>query len=267
VGEYSPAVATEERSPSLIDWALTCWTALRVSAHVLHGVAQIVVLFPRSSRAQCNRRVQVWSRRLLDHLGVDLVTIGSPAPAGPVLLVSNHISSLDIAVLHSVCHCRFVAKADIKRWPLVGILATGGGSLYVERGSRRDAMRIVHDMVRALRSGDILAVFPEGTTGDGTSVLPFHSNLIQAAIWADAPVQPVAVQFVDRRSGSPARNVTYMGDESLVGSIWRTLSAQHVCAVVTFGTSQRAAGRDRRAWARDLRSEITALRRTGHDGD
>ena len=69
--------------------------------------------------------------------------------------------------------------------------------MYVERESRRDAMRMVHHMAQALRDGDILAVFPEGTTGDGESVLPFHANLIQAAIPADAPVQPVALQFVD----------------------------------------------------------------------
>jgi 1-acyl-sn-glycerol-3-phosphate acyltransferase len=177
-----------------------------------------------------------------------------------MLLVSNHISWLDIMALHAVCHCRFVSKADVKRWPLIGTLATGGGTLYVERESRRDAMRIVHRMAQALQDGDILAVFPEGTTGDGTSVLPFHSNLIQAAIWADAPVQPVALQFVDGRSGTARPDVRYMGDDSLVGSIWRTLCAQDLSAVLEFGSPQRADGRDRRAWAQELRKVIGAMR-------
>jgi 1-acyl-sn-glycerol-3-phosphate acyltransferase len=115
-------------------------------------------------------------------------------------------------------------------------------------------------MAEALKEGDILAVFPEGTTGDGSSVLPFHSGLIQAAISADVPVQPVAVQIVDGKSGRPSRAASYMGDESLAGSVWRALCARDLCAVVTFGSPQRAAGRDRRAWARDLRKEIAAMR-------
>jgi len=199
---------------------------------------------------------------LLKRLDVELKIVGAPPQEGPLLLVSNHISWVDIVALHAACRCRFVAKADVKRWPLIGILATGGGTLYVRRESRRDAMRVVHRMAQALGDGDVLAVFPEGTTGDGASVLPFHANLIQAAISADSPVQPVAIQFVDARSGTPSRAVTYMGDESLVNSIWRTLSARDLCAVVAFGAVQRAEGRDRRAWAQELRSEIIAMRRS-----
>jgi 1-acyl-sn-glycerol-3-phosphate acyltransferase len=132
--------------------------------------------------------------------------------------------------------------------------------LYVRRESRRDVMRVVHRMAQALRAGDILAVFPEGTTGDGESVLPFHANLIQAAISANSPVQPVAILFVHAKSGTPSQAVNYMGDETLVSSIWRTLSARDLCVVVAFGAVQRADGRDRRAWAQELRSEIIAMR-------
>lgn len=238
---------------------LVCWTALRVWAHVLSGVAQIVLLFPRLSRSQRDKRVQAWARTLLRRLSVELTILGTPARVGPILLVSNHISWLDIVALHAACHCRFVSKADVKRWPLIGTLATGGGTLFVERESRRDAMRVVQHMAQALRDGDILAVFPEGTTGDGNSVLPFHSNLIQAAILADAPVQPVALRFVEGQSGSSSQAVSYMGEESLVSSIWRTLRARELCAVVAFGTPQRADGRDRRAWAQELHREIAAM--------
>ena len=171
--------------------------AWRVSAHVLCGVAQGGLLFPRLSKPQRERRIQKWARTMLKRLGVELKVVGAPARVGPMLLVANHISWVDIVALHAVCHCRFVAKADVERWPLLGTLATGGGTLYVKRESRRDAMRVVHRMAQALKDGDILAVFPEGTTGDGSSVLPFHSGLIQAAISADAPVQPVALQIVD----------------------------------------------------------------------
>lgn len=234
--------------------------AWRVGTHFLGGVAQGGLLFPRLSKPQRDRRVQRWARTMLKRVGIELRIVGAPAPAGPLLLVANHTSWVDILALHAVCPCRFVAKADVEHWPLVGTLVTGGGTLYVKRESRRDAMRVALRMTQALKDGDILAVFPEGTTSDGSSVLPFHSGLIQAAISADAPVQPVALQIVDGRSGRPSQAASYMGDESLAGSLWRTLCARELCAVVTFGAPQRAAGRDRRAWARDLRDEIAAMR-------
>ena len=234
--------------------------AWRVGAHVLSGVAQIVVLFPRLSKEQCGRRVQNWARGMLKRLGIELEVVGAAARNESMLLVSNHISWLDIVALHAACYCRFVSKADVARWPLLGILATGGGTLYVKRDSRRDAMRVVHRMVDALKDGDVVAVFPEGTTGDGSSVLPFHSSLIQAAITAGAPVQAVALKIVDRRSGSPNRAASYMGDESLLASLWRTLRARELRVVVAFGALQYSEGRDRRAWADDLHREIAALR-------
>ena len=240
--------------------AITCWAALRLWMQLLRYGAHMVLLFPRLTHAGRRGQVQTWARALLKRLEVELKVIGAPPQQGPLLLVSNHISWVDILALHAVCHCRFVAKADVRRWPLLGTLATGGGALYVERESRRDAMRVVHQMTQALKDGDILAIFPEGTTGDGASVLPFHANLIQAAISADSPVQPVAIQFVDAKSGMPSQAVSYMGDDSLVSSIWRTLSARDLCAIVAFGTVQRADGRDRRAWAERLRSEIIAMR-------
>ena len=109
---------------------------------------------------------------MLERLGVELELRGNPALAGPLLLVANHISWLDIIVLHAARHCRFVSKANVRHWPIIGSLATGAGTLYVERESRRDAMRVVHRMVAALQAGDVLAVFPEGTTGDGSRSCP-----------------------------------------------------------------------------------------------
>jgi 1-acyl-sn-glycerol-3-phosphate acyltransferase len=234
--------------------------AWRVFTHLLGGVAQGRLLLPRLSKQQRDRRIQKWARGMLKRLGVELKIVGAPAQAGPMLLVANHISWVDIVALHAVCPCHFVSKADVEHWPLLGALATGAGTIFVKRESRRDAMRVVHRMAQALKDGDILAVFPEGTTSDGSSVLPFHSSLIQAAIAADAPVQAVALQIVNGRSGRPSQAASYMGDESLVGSIWRTLCERELCAVVMLGAPQLAAGRDRRAWAQDLQREIAAMR-------
>ena len=239
--------------------ARACWRAGCVLAHVLAGLLHIVLLFPRLSAAQRDLRVQVWASRLLRRLGVELTLSGTPPLVGPMLLVANHISWLDIPVLHAARHCRFVSKSDVKHWPLVGVLASGAGTLFIERESRRDAMRVVHRMSQALQDENILAIFPEGTTGDGTALLPFHANLIQAAISAHAPIQPVALRFIDGRTGAPSQAMSYIGDESLLGSVWRTLCATRIRAVVSYGAPQLAAGRDRRTWARDLHAEIARM--------
>jgi 1-acyl-sn-glycerol-3-phosphate acyltransferase len=178
-----------------------------------------------------------------------------------VLLVANHISWLDILVMHAARHCRFVSKSDVKHWPVIGMLATGGGTLYIERESRRDAMRVVHRMADSLRAGDIVAIFPEGTTSDGLSLLPFHANLIQAAVSAGAPAQPVALQFIETATGRPSTTPCYVGDDTLLASMWRTLAGPAITAVVTYGQPQRAQGRDRRAWAADLQAAVEQLRR------
>ncbi len=241
-----------------MNWLRVCWRALRVALHLLRGLAIIVLQFPRLSPEQRDLRVQAWASGMLARLGVTLQVRGAPPAIGPMLLVANHVSWLDIVVLHAAHHCRFVSKADVGRWPIVGRLATGAGTLYIERSSRRDAMRVVHDMVQALRDGDILAIFPEGTTSDGSAMLPFHANLIQAAISAPAPVQPVALRYLDAQ-GERSIAVSYTGDETLVGSIWRTLGARGLRAVVQFGQAQDAEGRDRRAWSRALQSEVERL--------
>lgn len=237
------------------------WRLWRTLLHALAGWFTIVLLFPRWSEQRREATVQAWAQRMLRILGIPLHVQGLAPVQGPVLLVANHLSWLDILVLHAARHCRFVSKSDVRHWPLIGTLATGAGTLYIERAKRRDAMRVVHHMAQSLAAGDIVAVFPEGTTGDGRELLPFHGNLIQAAISADAPVQPVALRFVDRASGRDSDGPLYLGDDTLVGSLWRTLSGRPFVAHVRFGAAQRADGRDRRAWAHDLREAVDGLRR------
>lgn len=237
------------------------WRLLRALLHAVGGLCTILFVFPRLDVAQQQARVQAWAARMLQVLGIGLQVRGRPPAGGPMLLVANHISWLDILVMHAARHCRFVAKADVRHWPLIGALATGAGTLYIERESRRDAMRVVHHMAERLQAGDILAVFPEGTTSDGVDLLPFHANLIQAAIAAKVPAQPVALQFVDDATGRTSLSPCYVGDDTLVASLWRTVTGPRINAVVTFGDPQLPQGRDRRAWAADLRAAVQALRR------
>src|SRR3954453_645789 len=112
----------------------TCWTALRVAAHLLGGLAESFWV-PRLSKQHRDERIQLWSRRMLTALRVQVRVVGSPQTTGPTLLVSNHISWLDILALHATCHCRFIAKASVGRWPLIGRLATAAGTFYVDRAS------------------------------------------------------------------------------------------------------------------------------------
>ncbi|WP_108414798.1 1-acyl-sn-glycerol-3-phosphate acyltransferase [Limnohabitans sp. Jir72] len=236
------------------------WKLLLGLWHVVVGMWWIYAHFPQLSAEQREMRVQAWSLQLLALWGIHLKVLGQPVLNGPALLVANHISWLDISVIHAARHCRFVAKSDIRNWPMIGTLATGCATLFIERTSRKDALRMVKDMADAMKDGDVVAVFPEGTTSDGRDLLPFHANLIQSAIQADAPVQPMSLKFINAASGEPSYAPCYIGDDTLVGSMWRTLTASRITAVVHFGEPQTANGRDRRAWAHDLRQDIIRLR-------
>lgn len=239
------------------------WRLLRCLGHIVGGLWTILTLFPRLGQPAKEARVQVWALAMLKVAGIELVVRGTPVAEGPALLVANHLSWLDIVVLHASRYCRFVSKADIRHWPLVGTLAGGAGTVYIERASRRDAHRVVHHMTRQLQLGDVLAVFPEGTTGDSTRLKPFHANLLQAAISAGAPVQPVALRFVDADTGQTCYAPRYIDDDSIFESIWETLNVRHLRAEVTFGEIQACQGRDRRTWAVDLQRDVERLLRDG----
>ncbi len=231
---------------------------LRVIVWVLRGYWDVRILFPKLNDAQQARAVEAWARGMLAIMGIEVRVKGHPA-LGPVLMAANHISWLDILVMHAACHCRFVAKSEIRSWPLLGALTTGGGSLYIERSSRNDAKRVVHQMAQALQQGQVLAVFPEGGTGDGMTLLPFHANLLQAAISADAPIQPVALRFIDAHTQQTSLAPCYRDQDTLFGSLWRTLCAPPLIAQVRYGETQSSAGRHRRTWAQELQAAVTEL--------
>ena len=243
---------------------MTTLTALvklvRALLHILSGFFTILLLFPRLSPEQRQLRTQVWSLAMLDRIRIQLIVKGNPGLNGPLLIVANHMSWLDITALHAARYCRFVSKADIKKWPFIGRLASGIGTLFIERESRRDAMRVVHHMSQSLRSGDVLGVFPEGTTSDGTGILTFHANLVQAAIDANAPIQPVALKFIDTTTGQRSSAPCYVGDDTLAESVWRALTTPHIAVVVNFGEPQFAEGRDRRTWTLALQQAVSELR-------
>lgn len=229
---------------------------VRFALHIAHGLWVVAWRFPRLTNTEKNQRIQAWALDLLALIAIEVTVNGTPPAQGPVLLVANHISWLDIVLMLAACHCRFVAKSEIASWPVLGLLTRAVGTLFITRDSPRDALRVVHHMAEELKSGAILVVFPEGTTSNGLQLLPFHANLFQAAVSAHVPVQPVALRFVDAARGSVSLAPCYIDDDSLLGSVWRTLKAPALRANVVFGESQPAQGRDRRTWAADVRQTI-----------
>ena len=225
--------------------------------HLLHGMAVMAVRFPRTNAAGRQQHIRWWSAKLVRMVGLDLQASGTPRP-GATLLVANHISWLDIAVIHAVApQARFVSKADVLAWPLLGWLIQGAGTLFIERERKRDALRVLHQVADALKAGDTVAVFPEGTTGDGAELLPFHANLMQAAISTGTPVQCVALRYSDPvHRFSPAAQ--FLGDTTLLQSVWRMLSAQGLRVHVDLLQPQGARHADRRALSEYLRSLIRA---------
>ena len=228
---------------------------LRGIGHLLHGMWTIATRFPQASSAQRAAHIADWAQGLLRLLNVTVRIQGEPVQRGPLMVVLNHVSWLDILVMLAAQPVSFVSKAEVRRWPLIGWLATHVGTLYIERSSRKDAMRVVHQIADSLKAGHIIAVFPEGTTSDGRSVLPFHANLLQSAIACHAPVQPVALRFLEA-SGQSSMSAAYIGEDTLLASVWRMLRAAPITASLDFLPPLATEGLERRVLAARLQEMI-----------
>jgi 1-acyl-sn-glycerol-3-phosphate acyltransferase len=233
--------------------ARALWRLLRCLLHTLRGLLICALLFPALDAPRRMRHIARWSAQMLALLGVECRVSGHPH-AAPVMLVANHVSWLDILAINAVQPARFVSKAEVRHWPLLGWLVACAGTLFIERERRRDALRVVHQVAAALRAGEIVALFPEGTTSDGNGVLPFHANLLQAALSAHAPMQPIALRYSDAHAPLSAA-VAYVGDTSLLESLRRVLLADRLRVTLTLLAAQPAT-LDRRRAAEHLRAQI-----------
>jgi 1-acyl-sn-glycerol-3-phosphate acyltransferase len=174
------------------------------------GFATIRFAFPRWSEDKRRTVKQAWSAKLLDALGVKPVICSAELPPG-TLIVSNHISWLDVFVINAFTPSCFVCKNDVKSWPFIGKLVAYSGTMFIERGSRTAAARSAHAIAARLSAQERVAIFPEGTTTQGTSILPFQAALFQAALDAGVPVQPVALRYLDAH-GEHCFAPAYSGD-------------------------------------------------------
>ncbi len=200
----------------------------RLALHVLRGLLTVALRFPFFTLARRRAAVKRWSQSLLHLLAIRLHVHGElpRAHAQPVMLVANHVSWLDIYAINAAIPVRFVAKSEVRAWPVIGWLSMKTGTLFIERARRRDTARINHEIAAAMQGGDVVAVFPEGTTTDGSQVLRFHSSLLQPALLAEAHVHPVALRF-ERSDGSLCVEAAYDGDKSLWDTL-RLIAAQPV---------------------------------------
>jgi 1-acyl-sn-glycerol-3-phosphate acyltransferase len=225
--------------------------------HGLHGLAIVLFAFPALDLAGRRERIRWWSTKMLAVLGIAFECEGTPLRRAGLIVV-NHVSWLDIMALHAVVpEARFVSKADVKGWPLVSRLVDAAGTLYLERERKRDALRVVHAVAAVLGAGEVVAIFPEGTTSTGHGLLPFHANLLQAAIATATPVQPVALRFSDA-THPVSEAVEFIGATSLFESLWRTSCGDGLRARLTFLTPRATAHVERRALAALLRADIAA---------
>ena len=185
----------------------------------------------RSGECLEHRMIRWWQATLMRVFGFRVVRRGEPL-RGAVFLVANHLSWLDITLIHSMRMACFVAKSEIAHWPLVGWMASRAGTIYHRRGSTESLAAVAAVMVEHLRRGDAVAVFPEGGTGPGDRVKTFHARIFQAAIDANVPTQPVALRFL--RNGAATPDIAFRPNEKFFPNVFRVLGEPATTAEVMF---------------------------------
>jgi 1-acyl-sn-glycerol-3-phosphate acyltransferase len=185
---------------------------------------------------------------------------GLPPQTGPLLLVANHISWLDILLLLAAAPVQFVARIENKHWPILGWMTQQAGAVFVERSSARDMARVIAQVSDYLQqNAGIVALFPEGKTSSGEAVDTFHGNMLQAAINAACPVQAVALDYRLAATGARSTAVTYANPLSFMQSLINTLASGPYVARLQFGQSLPAQAHSRKRLANHLREQVVQM--------
>lgn len=224
------------------------------------------IKFPRQSPEQKFLEIQNWSRQMLRVLSIDLESAAQSTQClttQPRLLVANHVSWLDALVIQAVQPSVFVAKLEVKNWPIVGRIATACGVIYVKRGSPISSKRMVNDVAQALRNGSCVAGFPEGTSTAGATVNHFHANIFEAAIENVIAVQPVALRYTHPITGDHCTKAAFIGEIGFLQSLHQVISANGIVAKISMGELLSPQGHTRRSLAqlshRTISAQLTSL--------
>lgn len=232
-----------------------CARFLSVFVYTVCCLFLIVFVFPRSTDEKKGRIIRRWAGKLPRWLGIRVEVEGriaeeavhdcgiTPGAMGR-LVVSNHVSFLDIFSLDSVVPSAFVAKAEIAKWPVFGGIAKAVNTIFIERGNRKALLGIGSNMQKALEEGKTLLMFPEGTTSDGTGLLKLHANLFDAAAKTGAEVIPVVLRYKSR--GEITTAPAYVGKVGLFECLWKVVNTPDLTILIKIGEPIRPmAGEDR----------------------
>ena len=200
--------------------------------------------------------MQWMSRRFLALLHCDVSVSGVVPSCG--LIACNHLGYVDILVLGSVCPGIFVAKSDVAGWPVFGWLSRNAGTIFVSRNTPADVPAQLVKMEKPLREGIPVVLFPEGTSSDGSRVLPFRSSLLEAAVSSSSAITPATIAYVLQGGGDPGTEIAYWGDHTLLPHLVNLLSKSSFTAQLHFGTSRKPSA-DRKIEAKLLHQEVSAI--------
>lgn len=239
---------------------LASFRGARVVCHIFYGVL-LACFFPALKQNLQQRILKNWSRTLLDMLHVRIESHGCfhAANTHGRIMVANHVSWLDVIALNAIVPACFVAKSEIRDWPLLGWLCHRAGTLFVKRNIRRDTVRINREISEKLKLGECMALFPEGTSTDAELPGHFHSSLLQVAIDIDAALCPVAIRYHDD-TGKTNKDAAFVGDMSFVQSLWKILCSPSLNVTLFYLQPLSCTGKNRRMLAAEAQGSIhTAL--------
>lgn len=234
------------------------WT--RMLLHVVQGLLTTGLVYPRIAPKTRAAITQTWAAKMLRILNITLTVSGTPPDKNTTkfFLVANHVSWLDIFVINATQPSRFVAKSEIRDWPIAGWLCEAAGTIFVRRTKRSDTTRInaiIHDV---LDSGDTVAFFPEGTTTRGDRLLKFHTSLFEPAVANQAVVIPAAIRYCDA-NGAPSGATIFVGKVTFSQSISDIIAERNLQATIMFAPGIATVGKNRRETAEAAEDAIAAM--------
>jgi 1-acyl-sn-glycerol-3-phosphate acyltransferase len=231
------------------------WIAARALADFYFNVRRGATLQQRAK--WCHR----WSKSYLRLLNIEVVSKGMPPAKG--VLTSNHLSYIDIIVLSSIYPQVFLSKADVRDWPLIGVLTRCAGTLFVRRERKADVADLQSSLLDVVSQGVPLTLFPEGTSSDGSKVMPFFSSFLEPAAKANWPVTPAWIGYrLDEGQGSVAEDICYWGDMTFGPHFIKLLKKKKICVTVMFGRPVES-GLNRKEMAAALHKEVSAMAAKG----
>ncbi len=232
----------------------------RVLTHVAAALLIAALVLPRVGTRTRSRLIRWWSRSLIRILGVRLEVQGN-APnwlQTNLVIAANHVSWLDVYVINAIRSARFVAKSEIRDWPVVGWLCERAGTIFIMRARRSDTAKIGEVMHDVLAGGDCIGLFPEGTTSMGDMMRKFHSSLFEPAVANATTVAPAALRYL-YPDGTQCLAAAYAGDITFSQSLGAIIRVRSMVASITFPQPLSAGGRTRRELASECESAIAGV--------